>query len=146
MRCTVSTAPDEIRSELRDLNVYRLLERASSYRPGRTPDVISATKFALRTLARRALSLGEEIIADRHDAEDPRRRDRPQSSRLPGSAPTRPRALLVAAGDNPHDSAAKQRSPTSAASHPSTHRSGKHERHRLNRGGDRQANAPSGTS
>ena len=41
MRSIISTAPDQIRSELRDLNVYRLLERASAYRPGSRRDVPS---------------------------------------------------------------------------------------------------------
>lgn len=34
MRSLISTAPDEIRKELRDLNAYRMLEGASTYRPG----------------------------------------------------------------------------------------------------------------
>ena len=61
MRSIISTAPDQIRSELRDLNVYRLLERASAFRPGARRDVTSLTKLSLRTLARRALALEAEI-------------------------------------------------------------------------------------
>ena len=34
MRSLISTAPEPIRAELRGLNVFRLLERASTYRPG----------------------------------------------------------------------------------------------------------------
>ena len=61
IRSLVSTAPDELRDELRSLNVYRLLERTASYRPGTKRDVVSLTKFALRTLARRAIDLQSEI-------------------------------------------------------------------------------------
>jgi transposase len=61
MRCLISTAPESIRSELRGLNVYRLLERASLYRPGTKRDVVSLTKRTLRMLAQRAISLQEEI-------------------------------------------------------------------------------------
>ena len=37
MRSLISTAPDELRSELRDLSIYKVLELASAYRhTGRT--------------------------------------------------------------------------------------------------------------
>ena len=61
MRSIISTAPEPIRAELRDLNVYRLLERASAYRPGQRRDVASLTKRTLRMLARRALALEAEV-------------------------------------------------------------------------------------
>ena len=49
MRGLISTAPEPIRAELRGLNVFRLLERASTYRPGSKRDIVSLTKFSLRT-------------------------------------------------------------------------------------------------
>lgn len=61
MRSLVSTAPEPIRDELRRLSVQRLLERAASYRPGTRRDVVSLTKLTLRTLARRAIDLEEEV-------------------------------------------------------------------------------------
>ena len=61
MRGLISTAPEPIRAELRGLNVFQLLERASAYRPGAKRDIVSLTKFTLRMLARRALTLEEEI-------------------------------------------------------------------------------------
>ena len=61
MRSLISTAPDDLRDELRDLTVFRMLERAAAFRPGRRRDVTSLTKLSLRTLARRAISLREEI-------------------------------------------------------------------------------------
>ena len=61
MRGLISTAPEPIRAELRGLNVFRLLERASTYRPGTKRDIVSLTKFTLRMLARRAITLEEEI-------------------------------------------------------------------------------------
>ena len=47
MRAIIAGAPDPIRAELRHLNVYRLLERASAYRPGRRRDMSSLTKLSL---------------------------------------------------------------------------------------------------
>ena len=61
MRGLISTAPEPIWAELRGLNVFHLLERAATYRPGAKRDVVSLTKFTLRMLARRAIILGEEI-------------------------------------------------------------------------------------
>src|ERR1700733_4207869 len=61
MRGLISTAPEPIRAELRGLNVFHLLERASTYRPGAKRDIVSLTKFTLRMLARRAITLREEI-------------------------------------------------------------------------------------
>ena len=61
IRNLVSTAPEPIRAELRGLNVFHLLERASTYRPGAKRDIVSLTKFTLRMLARRAITLEEEI-------------------------------------------------------------------------------------
>jgi len=49
--------------------------------------------------------------------------------------------LLTAAGDNPNGSTAKHPSPHRAALGPIEASSGKTQRHRLNRGGDRQAGA-----
>ncbi len=51
MRSLISTPPDEIRAELRSLNVYRLLECASSCRPGDRDDVHVVTKFTLPDFA-----------------------------------------------------------------------------------------------
>ena len=61
MRGLISTAPEPIRAELRGLNVFHLLERASTYRPGAKRDIVSLTKLSLRMLARRAITLEEEV-------------------------------------------------------------------------------------
>jgi len=63
MRSLISTAPDPIREELRHLSVARLLERVASFRPGTKTDVVSLTKWTLRTLARRAIELEDEVKA-----------------------------------------------------------------------------------
>src|ERR1017187_8067334 len=61
MRGLISTAPEPIRAELRALNVFHLLERASTYRPGTRRDIVSLTKLTLRMLAKRAIALEAEI-------------------------------------------------------------------------------------
>jgi transposase len=141
MRGIVSTGPEVIREELRGLSVYNLLDRASSYRPGTKRDLVSLTKLTLRTLARRALSLQAEI--DDIDAimKELVEETAPELVAQLGVGTESASALLIAAGDNPerlhHESAFAHL----CGSAPIDASSGKHERHRLNRGGDRQANS-----
>lgn len=56
------TAPENLRDELRGLSTAKLVRRAAGSRPGDLPeDVASATKLALRSVARRYRGLAEEI-------------------------------------------------------------------------------------
>ena len=141
MRSLISTAPDEIRSELRDLNVHRMLERASSYRPAGRRDVNSATKFALRTLARRAVALEAEITDIDTILKTLAAEHAPDLVAVNGVGTDVATALLVAAGDNPQRLRNEATFAHLCGVSPLDASSGKHERHRLNRGGDRQANS-----
>ena len=141
MRGLISTAPEPIRAELRGLNVFHLLERTSTYRPGAKRDIVSLTKFTLRMLARRAITLGEEISEIDAILKPLVIETAPRLVGTLGVGTDAASALLVTAGDNPerlHDEAAFAHlcgaSPIEASS-------GKQERHRLNRSGDRQANS-----
>jgi transposase len=141
MRSIISTAPDQIRSELRDLNVYRLLERASAYRPGSRRDVTSLTKLSLRTLARRALALEAEIADIDVILKELVADTAPELVARVGIGVDSATALLVAAGDNPGRLRNEATFAHLCGVAPIDASSGKHERHRLNRGGDRQANS-----
>ena len=61
MRSLVSTAPESIRRDLRDLTGHQLVKRAASFRPGLRTDPASITKLALRSLAQRIQGLDEEM-------------------------------------------------------------------------------------
>jgi transposase len=141
MRSIISTAPDQIRAELRDLNVYRLLERASAYRPGSRRDVASLTKLSLRTLARRALALEAEIAEIDVIIKELVHDTAPELVARVGIGVDSASALLVAAGDNPGRLRNEATFAHLCGVAPVDASSGKHERHRLNRGGDRQANS-----
>jgi transposase len=141
MRALIATAPDPIRAELRDMNVYRLLERTAGYRPGTGHDLTTVTKRTLRTLARRAIALEAEIDDIDTTLDHLVAETAPRLLARRGIGTESASALLVAAGDNP----GRLRSEASFAhlcgAAPIDASSGKHERHRLNRGGDRQANS-----
>ena len=136
MRSVVSTAPDEIRDELRGLTAYRLVERASGFRPAGRTDLISGTKHTLKTLAKRVASLTEEIKEIDAMLADLVQATAPELAARYGFGPEPTSAVLVAAGDNPE----RLRSEASFAHlcgvSPVDASSGKQERHRLNRGGD----------
>lgn len=141
MRSVVSTAPDEIRAELRGLTIYRLIERAGSYRPAGRTDLVNGTKHTLKTLAKRVVALQAEIDEIDGMLADLIEDTAPELVARYGFGTESTSALLVAAGDNP----GRLRSEASFAHlcgvSPLDASSGKQQRHRLNRGGDRQANA-----
>lgn len=141
MRSIISTAPEPIRDELRDLNVYWLIKHASAYRPGDRRDIVSLTKRTLRMLARRAAALEAEV--DEIDAilEQLVNETAPDLVARPGIGTDCASALLVAAGDNPERLRSEATFAHLCGVAPIDASSGKHDRHRLNRGGDRQANS-----
>ena len=141
MRSLISTAPEPIRDELRHLNVYNLLGRAASYRPGSRRDVTSLTKWTLRSLARRAIELEEEIKECDALLEPLVAKTAPALVSTLGIGTDSAAALLVAAGDNPHRLRSEAAFAHLCGTSPIDASSGKQERHRLNRSGDRQANS-----
>jgi transposase len=141
MRSLISTAPDPVRDELRHLSVPRLLERAASYRPGTKTDVVSLTKWTLRTLARRAIDLEDEITAFDDVLRPLVAETAPELVSALGIGTDSAAALLVAAGDNPHRLRSEAAFAHLCGTSPIDASSGKHQRHRLNRSGDRQANS-----
>jgi hypothetical protein len=61
LRSLISTAPEELRQELRDLSIFKLVNKAAGLRPAGRTDVINATKLALRILARRVRDIDAEV-------------------------------------------------------------------------------------
>ncbi len=141
MRSLISTAPNDLRDELRDLSVFRMLERAAAFRPGQRRDVTSLTKLSLRTLARRAISLREEIDEIDTILTQLVHETAPALVTHVGVGVETASALLVAAGDNPERLRSERTFAHLCGVAPVDASSGKQERHRLNRGGDRQANS-----
>lgn len=141
IRSLVSTAPEELRSELRDLSIYRVLALASAYRHTGRTDVTTVTKLTLRTLARRALSLEEEVKEIDAILKSLVAQTAPELNAIDGVGTDVASALLVAAGDNPDRLKSEATFAKLCGVSPLDASSGKQERHRLNRSGDRQANS-----
>jgi transposase len=134
-------APDELRERFRDVPGARLAEAAAALRPRADSDpVLYATKLAMRTLGRRVLTLGEDSEALDAVLAELVTVTAPSLLELYGVGVHTAAILLVAAGDN-----AERVHSEAAWAHlcgvaPLQASSGKTTRHRLNRGGNRQAN------
>jgi transposase len=141
MRSLISTGPEPVRAELRGLNVYRMLERSSGYRPGTKRDLVSITKMTLRMLARRAITLGEEIKELDSILKPLVQETAPALVASSGIGTDVASTLLVAAGDNPERLCNEASFAHLCGTTPIDASRGKQERHRLNRSGDRHANS-----
>ena len=135
------TAPSELRETLDGLTTAALITRCKGLRSGRLDNPKAAAKYALRSLACRFRQLNEEVQELETELERLTSGIAPVLVSAFGVGPDTAAALLVAAGSN----ADRLRSEASFASlcgvNPIPASSGKTNRHRLNRGGDRQANA-----
>ncbi len=141
LRSLVSTAPEELRAQLRGLTIFRLLERVTAFRPAGRLDVLNATKTAMRTLGRRVVELDREMAELDAMIADLVEDTAPVLLARSGVGPDTASALLVAAGDNPDRLRNERSFARLCGVAPLDASSGKQQRHRLNRGGDRQANA-----
>ena len=141
IRSLVSTAPEELRAELRGLSIYKVLTLTSAYRHTGRTDVTTLTKLALRTLARRALALEAEVKEIDSLLKDLVAETAPELCAVDGVGTDVASAILVAAGDNPERLKNEATFVKLCGVSPLDASSGKHERHRLNRTGDRQANS-----
>lgn len=145
MKALIVTAPDGLRERLRGLPVNQLISLCASLRPDRSdaaaPATATAAKIALRSLARRHQRLTEEINDLEELLELLVAQINPRLVAAHGVGTDVAGQLLVTAGQN-HDrlrSEAAFAMLCGAAPIPAS--SGRTNRHRLNRGGDRQANA-----
>ena len=135
------TAPEELLNRLRGLSTKELVSVAARFRLGDDPrDVASATRFALRSVARRYEALSEEISEleaqlDRLVAEAA-----PELVSLAGIGTENAATLLIVAGDNPQRLGSEASFASLCGVAPIEASSGKVVRHRLNRGGNREAN------
>ena len=135
------TAPEQLLKRLRGLSTKELVCVAARFRPGNDPeDVEAATRFALRSVARRYEVLSEEIAELDAHLDRLVAQAAPELVSLPGIGTDSAATLLIVAGDNPQ----RLRSEASFANlcgvSPIEASSGKVVRHRLNRGGNREAN------
>jgi transposase len=135
------TGPAELRESIRGLSTPRLLDRCAAFRPGVLDSPTVAAKHTLRSLARRNLALRAEAKELGAQIRRLVSGSAPELLAAFGVGPDCAATFLVTAGDNPGRLRSEAAFASLCGSSPIPASSGKTTRHRLNRGGDRQANA-----
>ena len=141
MKALVVTAPAELRETLDGLTTSALVKRCRSFRPGRLNNPTAAAKYALRSLACRYRQLSDEVRDLEAELERLTRSVAPTMVNTFGVGPNTAASLLIAAGSNSDRLRSEAAFASLCGVNPIPASSGKTNRHRLNRGGDRQANA-----
>jgi transposase len=135
------TAPEELRHRLRGLSTKEFLAAAARFRPGNDlEDVEAATSFAMRSVARRYQALSEEIAELDAHLHKLVAEAAPGLTSLAAIGTHHAATLLVLAGDNPERLNSEASFASLCGVSPVEASSGKVVRHRLNRGGNRDAN------
>jgi transposase len=160
LKSLIVTAPDELRAQLRGLDGVKLVTTCArlrpargvpptpspfakrSPRPGRLVDPTAATKRSLASIAGRIHLLDAEIAGLDDDLEALLTPLAPRLLALQGVGIDVAGQLLVTAGDNPQRITSEAAFAHLCGVAPIPASSGKtQDKHRLNRGGDRAANA-----
>ncbi len=142
IRSLVSTAPIELREQLRQLTIANIVRTCAAFRPGPASDVETISKLTLRVLSRRVQYLDDEI-----ELIDTRRtglvkKVAPKLLETHGVGPHTAATLLVCAGDNADRLTSEATFARLCGVAPIPTGSGLTDGyHRLHRGGDRQANS-----
>ncbi len=142
LRDLVVSAPEALRARMCGLSRDDQVALAAHFRPGQLTDPIEATKAAMRSVAQRHGDLSAEIA----------RLDTALGELVPEIAPKEfldksgvgtqvAVALLATVGDNPTRLHSEASFAALCGVSPVDASSGKQVRHRLNQGGDRQANS-----
>ena len=141
LRHLVFTADPTTRQRLEGLSPARLVKTAAALRPRPTDPVRHATLLAIRTLAQRVAYLERESAELARVIKPLIDTTAPGLLEVFGVGYDVAARLLVAAGDNPHRLRSEAAWAHMCGAAPIEASSGKVVRHRLNRGGNRQANS-----
>jgi transposase len=141
LKTIVVNAPAELREQLEPLGDKQLIEQCRGLRYESMDNPADSACYTLRALADRYHALGQE--ARRHDRVLATLTERaaPELTSLLGVGDDSAAELLLVAGDNPDRIRSEAALAKLCGACPIPASSGKTSRHRLNRGGHRQANA-----
>jgi transposase len=142
LRDLILTAPEPLRRQLAGLPSGRQAGVAARFRPGDPACPAEGTKAAMASLARRRQQLAEEITGLGAALDELVTRAAPKELLAKRGVATQVAAsLLITTGDNPGRVRREASFAALCGASPVDASSGKQIRHRLNRGGDRQANS-----
>lgn len=138
----IVTAPEPLRSQLRELSASKLVEACLRLRPDTADlaDPVQAAKTSLRSIAIRTKALEAEARVLKRQLDALTAAAAPATSAIFGLGPDTAAALLIAIGDNPDRLRSEVAFARLCGVAPIPASSGKTNRHRLHRGGDRSGN------
>lgn len=140
LKAVLVSADPLLRDELRGLSTIRLVRHCAELQAVTPADTSSAAVYTMRLLARRIGQLTQEIADLDAQMAAILASHNPQLLDTYGVGPDTAAALLVAAGDNPGRLHTEASFAALCGASPVEASSGNTQRHRLNRGGNRQAN------
>lgn len=141
IRGLLIAGPMDLREQMKPLGTVALIQALSRLRPGsELSSPAAATKLALRSLARRHSALSDEIRELDTVLDELTTAAAPGLLAKTGVGTDVAGQLLVSAGDNPERLRSEASFAHLAGVAPIPASSGRTNRHRLNRGGDRAAN------
>lgn len=141
LKTLIVNAPGELREALQPLTDRKLIDRCAGLRPGPLADTTASTKHALRALAARWLSLASEIEGHDEALETVTQAAVPTLREAFGIGADSAAEMMIVAGDNPTRLRSEAAFAKLCGACPIPASSGVTNRHRLFRGGHRQANA-----
>lgn len=142
LRQTLVTAPADLREQLAELGRAELVATCARLRPtGDLRDPVQAIKTVLRRLARRCQHLNVEIAEADSELQTLITTIAPRLVDQVGVGTEVAGQLLTTAGDNPERLRSEAAFAALCGVSPLPASSGRTDRHRLNRGGDRSANS-----
>lgn len=142
LKSTLPSLPAGLSETLIGLTTKVLVDKCAAFRIEKIPtDPTHAAKIALRSIAKQYKQLAVEIKALDAQLNKLISQTAPKMLELFGVGPGTAAVLLVAAGDNPERLGSEAAFAALCGVSPIDASSGKTNRHRLNRGGNRQANS-----
>jgi len=143
IRALIDTAPEPVRDRYRHLTTARLIKAISRTRPDREAlaEPATAATLALRTLGLRWRFLTDQINDLDHSLDALVATTAPGLIGLACVGTDTAAALMIAAGDNPNRLGSEAAFAALCGVNPLPASSGRTQRHRLNRAGNRDANS-----
>ena len=141
LKTLIVNAPGALREALEPLTDQKLIERCVALRPGDIIDPTASAKHALRALAARWRTLSAEVAAHDEVLDTLTRTATPTLREAYGIGADSAAEMMIVAGDNPTRIRSEAAFAKRCGACPIPASSGVTNRHRLFRGGHRQANA-----
>ena len=141
LKQVIVNAPPELREDLQPLSKMALINRCAALRPGQVTTILASSKYTLRAIARRWQQLNEEIVGHEKVLDQLTTQAAPDLTASFAVGPDTAAEMLIVAGDNPDRIRSEPAFAKLCGVSPIPASSGMTTRHRLNRGGHRQANA-----